>query len=322
MKEKDKKKKSELSGFLRYSGNKMTNRERNSFERELQKDPFSEQAAEGFAEISAKEAEEDLIILKKRLNARTVRKKRFIFYRIAASVAVLIAITSLFILIERDRSSKLNNEITNNQVAFAIPESAPLTRPADRAGVKEKIPSPALIEEDISVAGQTGKEAEKEETQTNKAKSETIITKEYAHALEIKEFERIIPDDQKAAPVAAINREEAAAGAVSRSDMKKKLSETEYSPPEPVTGRKNFDKYIEDNLRCPDILTESERAFVVVSFVVLSNGIIDSIKIIRSPGRQFSDEAIRLIKEGPRWKPANENGEPINDEVRIRIVFK
>jgi hypothetical protein len=55
---------------------------------------------------------------------------------------------------------------------------------------------------------------------------------------------------------------------------------------------------------------------------VKSTGIRENIKIIRSPGNSFSDEVIRLINEGPAWKPAEENGIKIDDEIRIRIVFK
>jgi TonB family protein len=96
----------------------------------------------------------------------------------------------------------------------------------------------------------------------------------------------------------------------------------EYTPPHPVNGRADFDKYIRENIRRPDTTTTGQRAVVVLNFNVNAEGKIDSIRIIRSPGKIFSDEAIRLIKEGPEWKPAEENGNAISDEVRIRIVFK
>ena len=59
-----------------------------------------------------------------------------------------------------------------------------------------------------------------------------------------------------------------------------------------------------------------------LSFSVHTDGSIDSIKIIRSPGKIFSDEAIRLLRSGPSWQPAEENGQIIEDQVRLRIVFK
>ncbi len=95
-----------------------------------------------------------------------------------------------------------------------------------------------------------------------------------------------------------------------------------YTPPLPVHGRADFDNYIHDNLRRPDTATSGQRVVVVLNFTVDTNGKIDSLKVIRSPGKIFSDEAIRLIREGPEWKPAEQNGKAISDEVRIRIVFK
>jgi hypothetical protein len=56
--------------------------------------------------------------------------------------------------------------------------------------------------------------------------------------------------------------------------------------------------------------------------VIRTTGTIDSLKVVSSPGDEFATEAIRLIREGPAWKPAEKNGQVIDDEVRVRIVFK
>jgi protein TonB len=61
---------------------------------------------------------------------------------------------------------------------------------------------------------------------------------------------------------------------------------------------------------------------VILNFLVRADGTIDSIMIIKSPGKKFSDEAVRLLKTGPAWKPAEEDGKPVEDEVRLRLVFK
>ena len=95
-----------------------------------------------------------------------------------------------------------------------------------------------------------------------------------------------------------------------------------YTPPLPVNGRSAFDKYIRDNIRRPDTTTSGQRVVVVLNFNVNPDGKIDRLKVLRSPARIFSDEAIRLIMEGPAWKPAEENGKTIPDEVSVRIVFK
>jgi TonB family protein len=97
---------------------------------------------------------------------------------------------------------------------------------------------------------------------------------------------------------------------------------TAYVAPQPRNGRKDFDNYVRNNLRLPADAVKGQKEIVVVSFVVLKTGEIDSIKIIRSPGKSFSDEAIRLIRQGPGWIPAEGNSTKIDEEVRIRIVFK
>jgi TonB family protein len=107
-----------------------------------------------------------------------------------------------------------------------------------------------------------------------------------------------------------------------KAESEKEDVSTGYAPPSPVNGKSNFDKYIKENQHRPDTITAGQRAVVVVSFLVRINGNIDSIRIVRSPGKIFSDEAIRLIKSGPPWKSAEDNGKPIEDKVRIRIVFR
>lgn len=328
MRGKGKNKRSALSDFLRYSGKKMTNPERNAFEREFQKDPFSEEASEGFASIDTKAVEEDVFILKKRLKSRTKRKQRIIYYRIAASVAVLMVISSIFILIERNRSSMEINKIKNDKVALAIPEPSPVIKSAGNQEVKEKRSAPEGKKENKSAPVAPVRETEKKEIQTVSTKPAAGQAKENNRALDISEAERIVAADQVAVsksitagrPGNSVEFEKKVSQTGYR--IEKKVSQSGYNPPEPIQGRKGFESYIEENLRIPDELKKGEKDSVVMSFIVRSNGIIDSIKIIRSPGRSFSDEAIRLIREGPLWKPANEKGLPVDEEVRIRIVFK
>jgi TonB family protein len=109
---------------------------------------------------------------------------------------------------------------------------------------------------------------------------------------------------------------------VKRAESEKEEAIAGYVPPQPANGKADFDKYIQENLHRPDTATAGQRIVVVVSFLVHTDGRTDSIKIVRSPGRSFSDEAIRLIKSGPSWKPAEENGKKTEDEVRVRIVFR
>ncbi len=51
MRDRNKNKRLKFPDFFRYSSDKMSGKERNSFERELQKDPFAMEASEGFASL-------------------------------------------------------------------------------------------------------------------------------------------------------------------------------------------------------------------------------------------------------------------------------
>ena len=106
MSHKNKNREKLLSDFVHYQRNEMTGEERNSFEKELQKDSFAEEAAEGFSLLSPEEISRDLIYLQNRIKSRTVKRHRFMVYRIAASVAVLMVISTLLIVIDRNKTSK------------------------------------------------------------------------------------------------------------------------------------------------------------------------------------------------------------------------
>ena len=112
MENKDKNKGKEASEFLRYSRSEMTDRERNAFERELQRDPFAAEAAEGFAETSSSGTGADLMELRTRLQKRIKGRRNIMYYRIAASFAVLVILSSVFLITNRDRQPlSVKNEI-------------------------------------------------------------------------------------------------------------------------------------------------------------------------------------------------------------------
>jgi TonB family protein len=333
MKEKGKNNKKELSDFLRYSEEKMTDRERNTFERELQKDPFAEEASEGFSEISRENAEADINRLREQLKSRISHRSGMVYFRVAASVAVLMILSSVYIVIEKNKSSKELSSISVPKAQLEIIETEKIKEPEskDEATIPEKkVDQKAEFQVEKKILSRTasGKKGKSEAIK----KTETIPVEE-------KEVDYYKVEDKMAAPTAALAKQEPVQavsddsliivgyGDAKRSKAvaaagKAEFDQSGYLPPQPVNGKDSFDKYIEENISKPETLHEGEKAIVVVNFMVKISGAIDSIKILRSPGDEFSKEAIRLIKEGPSWTPAKSNGEFIDDEVRVRIVFK
>jgi len=111
-----------------------------------------------------------------------------------------------------------------------------------------------------------------------------------------------------------------ATGAVQKIELEKE--DYKYSGAEPEGGLEAYKMYIEEQIRFPAADTISKREVVVLKFNVDSDGSISRILTLRSPGSSFTEEAIRLLNEGPSWNPAiNESGATV-DVVRMRIVFK
>lgn len=91
---------------------------------------------------------------------------------------------------------------------------------------------------------------------------------------------------------------------------------------EPVGGIKAYDKYMEDNLRYPQqALDANVKGRVVVEFNVGVNGSISNFVVMRSLGYGCDEEVIRLVKEGPAWRPTTEDSKAIESNVRVRMKF-
>ena len=73
---------------------------------------------------------------------------------------------------------------------------------------------------------------------------------------------------------------------------------------EPEVGWNNYNTYVVNNIQIPENLrAKSGRSDVELSFDIDKNGNPVNIKVTRSSQcKACDDEAIRLLKEGPKWK--------------------
>jgi len=342
MSEKDNNLNGDFSEFLRYREGVMTDREKNAFERRLQKDSFAEEAAEGFDTITSSEARHDMDLLIGKMKPGKGVTKRLLWYSAAASAALLAVISSVWISIERKSSTDLITEAVVEERAFEISRPGPITEPFDQEA--EAIQASAEEKKSVVISGQLQAEPESPlesaAAQLAPVKADQALVRDSSAGERAREIREFTISDQRFVPVALRAKTDAelmaaydtvtpASDEIIVVGYGKKARSTEdeavnaaYTPPEPVSGKAGFNKYLQDNIRRPDGETEGQRVVVVTGFRVDSKGTIDSIWILRSPSKAFSDEAIRLIMEGPEWKPAVESGVRINDEVMVRIVFR
>ena len=93
--------------------------------------------------------------------------------------------------------------------------------------------------------------------------------------------------------------------------------------PEFPGGMAAWSKFLSKNLRYPLIAQENGvSGRVMVSFVVERNGEISAIKVLRGIGAGCDEEAVRVIKKSPIWKPGMQNGKAVRVSYVIPIVFQ
>jgi protein TonB len=95
-------------------------------------------------------------------------------------------------------------------------------------------------------------------------------------------------------------------------------------PAMPVGGYEEFYRYIGMNLQYPKEARQSNvTGKVIVEFVVEKDGSISrkNIKILKSPHDSLSKEAIRLLREAPKWNPGKEKGVTVRTKKVLPITF-
>jgi protein TonB len=88
--------------------------------------------------------------------------------------------------------------------------------------------------------------------------------------------------------------------------------------PEPVGGMAAWNKFLQKNMRYPTQAADAGKSGkVYLSFVVEKDGSITDVKVVRSPGFGMDDEATRVLKLAPLWKPGVQHGQ----KVRVRYML-
>lgn len=110
-------------------------------------------------------------------------------------------------------------------------------------------------------------------------------------------------------------------GAVTGTGEEIYLGADEY--PEFAGGAKAWSKYMERNLRYPSRAQEENIAGkVFVSFVVEKDGSITDVSVIRGIGFGCDEEAMKVIKKSPLWKPGKNKGVPVRVRYNMAINFQ
>lgn len=78
-------------------------------------------------------------------------------------------------------------------------------------------------------------------------------------------------------------------------------------------GLEEFYKYVAKNYKTPNVAGLAGKVYV--TFIIEIDGSIANIKIIRDLGYGTGEEAVRVLKNSPKWLPGEQNGR------KVRVLY-
>ncbi|GAB2969719.1 hypothetical protein GCM10027048_45780 [Hymenobacter coalescens] len=94
-------------------------------------------------------------------------------------------------------------------------------------------------------------------------------------------------------------------------------------PAEPAGGAQAYADYLGDKLNYPTAaLQAGVQGTVEVTMVVEKTGATSNWQVTKSLLPECDAEALRLVKAGPRWKPAEHRGGVVRQRVTLPITFQ
>jgi len=105
--------------------------------------------------------------------------------------------------------------------------------------------------------------------------------------------------------------------------IKPKVVEGEEVESEFPGDAKGWGKYLAKNLRYPErAINNRIQGQVWVQFIVDTLGNVISPEITRSVEYSIDEEALRLIKQSPKWIPATQKGRKVKSYKKQPIIFR
>ena len=93
--------------------------------------------------------------------------------------------------------------------------------------------------------------------------------------------------------------------------------------PEFPGGADALMQFVASGIKYPEDAVEAgKEGRVFVSFVVEKDGLVSNVKVLRGVCYSIDEEAARVVRGMPRWKPGMKDGKPARVSYQIPIMFK
>ena len=81
--------------------------------------------------------------------------------------------------------------------------------------------------------------------------------------------------------------------------------------------------FVASNIKYPqDAIDEGKEGRVFVSFVVEKDGWVSNVKVLKGVCESIDEEAARVVRGMPRWKPGMKDGKPARVSFQLPVTFK
>lgn len=92
--------------------------------------------------------------------------------------------------------------------------------------------------------------------------------------------------------------------------------------PEFPGGEEKLLKYLQNNIVYPQTAKENNiTGKVFVTFVISRDGAVKDVKVLKGIGGGCDEEAVRVIKNMPKWQPGKQDGKTVNVQFNLPIKF-
>ena len=88
-------------------------------------------------------------------------------------------------------------------------------------------------------------------------------------------------------------------------------------------GEGKLMEYVSKNIKYPQIARETGiQGRVFVNFVVEPDGSVSNVTVLRGIGGGCDEEAMRVVKNMPKWKPGKQRGKAVRVQYMLPVNFR
>jgi TonB family protein len=112
------------------------------------------------------------------------------------------------------------------------------------------------------------------------------------------------------------------ASVIDKAEDERILTSVEQMPEFPG-GIQGIIRFLSTNIKYPEAARKlNVEGRVLVKFVVSNSGKVKNVILLRDIGYGCGEEALRVVRNMPDWKPGIQNGRPVNVYFTLPITFR